>query len=103
MDRLILNDRINWEDKTLAEITAEKVCHELGMRQVPKIKFFHSSILGYYRLGVVYLNCHLSREELLCTTRHECRHYWQDRQPRFRGLGHELCERDARIYEVSDF
>jgi len=111
MDRLILDDRINWEDRTLAEITAEKVCREeLAMRQVPEIKFFHPSdadrkigLLGYYSHASIFLNCRLSREELLRTVRHECRHAWQDRQPRFRGLKHGVCERDARIYEVSDF
>jgi len=111
MDRLILSDRIRSEDSILAEMMAEKVCREeLGMRQVPEIKFFLPSdedrkigLLGYYSRESIFLNCRLSREELLRTTRHECRHYWQARQPKLRGLKHELCERDARIFELSDF
>ena len=110
MDRLILSDRIRSEDRTLAEITAAQVCQELGMRQIPEIKLFHPSsadeaqrLLGYYRLGVVYLNCRLSQKELLSTVRHECRHAFQDTRPELRRLSHNSLERDARIYEMSEF
>lgn len=110
MDRLILDERIYWEDRTLAELTAAQVCRELGMQLPPKVRFFHPSpadeaqrLLGYYQHGSIFLNCRLSRKDLLRTVAHECRHYWQDRQPKLRGLKHEVLERDARIYELGDF
>lgn len=110
MDRLILDERIRCEDNILAEITAEKVCRELGMRQVPAIKFFHPSdedrkigLLGYYSHGSIFLNCRLDQKQLIRTTRHEARHAYQDTRPELRSLKHELSERDARIYEMSEF
>jgi hypothetical protein len=72
----------------------------------PKVKFFHPSnedqkqgLMGFYRLGVIYLNCRLPQNEILNTARHETRHAYQDHRHQLWKLSRAALERDAFIYE----